>query len=73
MTLTTQPIGGNCPDNIRLLRRCNACNESVNRLSDEHVIVAASWRRCNEVLCRACWLTMAIAAASGVRQFTEHV
>jgi hypothetical protein len=48
-----------CPTEHHLLRDCSSCGRSINRLSESYVVVAPSWKRCNDLLCYDCFsLTM---------------
>lgn len=66
MTLTDVPLGGDCPENIRLLRSCSVCHAAINRLTDRHCVVTPSWQRCNDIVCADCWLLLLRAMAVAV-------
>jgi hypothetical protein len=66
MTITREPMGGGCPENSSLMRFCEVCRQPVNRLCDDHVIIAASWRRCNNIFCRECYSEMMRYAKAGL-------
>lgn len=70
MTLTNNALGGDCPRDIIIHRPCEACGHQVDRQHDMHVVIMRSWQRCNDVLCRSCWLVMIQAAEEQLRQLT---
>jgi hypothetical protein len=49
------PEPEDCPEQGKLLRHCAACTKSINTISDSHVKVVPTWKRCSHVLCSSCW------------------
>ena len=64
-------MSGDCPVNHAMLRQCNSCGEPVNRMQDRHVVVTPSWKRCNDVLCYACFQLIMQSAEVVVRALVE--
>lgn len=56
-----------CPGRGKLLRDCSSCGHRVNRVSDPHVIVMPTWKRCNDLLCRECFSLIMRSAATVIQ------
>lgn len=56
------PEALDCRGRGKILRDCNACGAQVNRAADQYVIVSPTWKRCNDLICRACFSTIMTAA-----------